>query len=105
MFKKLLPIQSEVVQSIDEQIIPEKTEYSGIWQYNPKKPVKWGFKNFVRAGASVIMHDFFLYQGKEKNKKVTGPYVVLRLLKTLPKNENFKVFFDNWFTSIPYVWL
>jgi len=37
---------------------------------NPKKSVKWAFKNFVRAGASVIMYDFFLYQSKEKN--ITG---------------------------------
>ena len=90
-----LSIQPEVLQSIDEQIIPAKTKYSGIRQYNPKKPVKWGFKNFVRAGSSGIMYDFFLYQGKEKTQKVTGPYAVLRLLETLPKNEHFKVFFDS----------
>ena len=45
---KVIPEESH---SVDEQIIPAKTKYSGIRQYNPKKPVKWGFKNLVRAGA------------------------------------------------------
>ena len=36
---------------------------SRIRQYNPKKPVKWDFKNFVRVGKSGIIYDFFLYQG------------------------------------------
>jgi len=94
-------IEPEREHSIDEQIIPAKTKYSGIRQYNPKKPVKWGFKNFVRAGSSGIMYDFFLYTGKVKNNKVTGPYVVIRLLETLPTMKNFKVFYDNWFSSIP----
>lgn len=96
-----LLIEPEVVHSIDEQIIPAKTKYSGIRQYNPKKPTKWGFKNFVRAGASGIMYDFFLYQGKNGSEKVTGPSVVLKLLETLPRHQNHRVFFDNWFTSIP----
>ena len=56
-------IEPEVNQSIDEQIIPAKTSHSGIRQYNPKKPKKWGFKNFVRAGESGFMYDFFLYSG------------------------------------------
>ena len=87
--------------SIDEQIIPTKTKYSGIRQYNPKKPKKFGFKNFVRAGSSGIMYDFFLYSGKMKNEKVNGPYAVEKLLETLPKMKNFKVFFDNWFATFP----
>ena len=37
-------IKPEIENSIDEQIIPAKTKYSGIKQYNPKKPLKWGFK-------------------------------------------------------------
>ena len=56
-----LKIQSEVENSIDEQIILAKTKYSSIWQYSPRKPVKWGFKNFVRAGMSGMIYDFFLY--------------------------------------------
>nr|XP_047141099.1 uncharacterized protein LOC124816109 [Hydra vulgaris] len=48
-------IEPEVEQSIDEQVIPAKTKRSGIRQYNPKKPTKWGFKNYVRSGASGFM--------------------------------------------------
>lgn len=94
-------IQPEVENSIDEQIIPAKTRYSGIRQYNPRKPVKWGFKNFVRAGKSGMMYDFFLYTGASTaTQKCTGEYVVLRLCETLPKNQNYKLFFDNWFSSL-----
>ena len=91
-------IEPEREHSIDEQIIPAKTKYSGISQYNPKKPKKWGFKNFAWAGSSGIMYDFFLYSGKMKNGRVTGSYVVEKLLETLPKMKNFKVLFNNWFS-------
>ena len=96
-----LKIEPEIENSIDQQIIPAKTKYSGIRQYNPKKPVKWGFKNFVRAGKSDMMYDFFLYAGASTtSEKCTGEYVVLRLSEALPKNQNFKLFFDNWFFTL-----
>ena len=61
-----LKLEPESNHSIDEQIIPAKTKYSGIRQYNPKKPTKWGFKNFVCAGKSGIIYDFFhLYWHEE----------------------------------------
>ena len=41
-----------------------ETKYSGINQYNPKKPVKYDFKNFVHSGSSGIMYDFLIYCGK-----------------------------------------
>ena len=62
-------IEPGVNQSIDEQIIPAKTYHSGIRQNNPKKPKKWDFKNFVRAGESGIMYDFFLYSGSSSKIK------------------------------------
>ncbi|XP_047144656.1 piggyBac transposable element-derived protein 2 [Hydra vulgaris] len=94
-------VEPEIEHSIDEQIIPAKTKYSGIHQYNPKKPVKWGFKNFVRSGSSGLIYDFFLYSGSVDNQKCTGSYVVHRLIETLPRNQNFRLYFDNWFASIP----
>ena len=36
-------LRPEIEHSIDEQIIPVKTFYSGIRQCNAKKPVTWGF--------------------------------------------------------------
>ena len=95
-------IQSEVENSIDEQIIPAKTSHSGIRLYNPKKAKKWGFKNFVRAGASGFMYDFFLYQGKSTSTEtINGASAVLKLIETLPRVVHFRLFFDNWFTSFP----
>ena len=96
-------IEPENEQPIDEQIIPAKTAYSGIRQFNPKKTKKWGFKNFVRSGSSGIMYDFFLYQGSSTvadGQKCTGAFAVLRLVETLPKHQNFKIYFDNWFCSL-----
>jgi hypothetical protein len=40
--EQCLKVNPEKCHSIDEQIIPAKTKFSGIPQYNPKKPVKWG---------------------------------------------------------------
>jgi hypothetical protein len=97
-----IKIEQEPVMSIDEQIIPAKTRRSGIRQYNPKKPVKWGFKMLVRAGISGMIYDFFLYTGKnsigKENCSCEG--TVLRLVKHLPKGQKFKLCFDNWFSTL-----
>ena len=49
--KNCLQIEPEQNNFIDEPIIPAKTKYSGIGQYNPKKPKKkkkkMGFQKFV----------------------------------------------------------
>ena len=93
-----MKIEPERVQSIDEQIIPAKTSRSGIRQYNPKKPCKWGFKMFAGAGASGFTYDFFLYSGAKSTGGIqcTTENVVLHLVKDL----YFKLCFDNWFCSL-----
>ncbi|XP_065055887.1 piggyBac transposable element-derived protein 2-like isoform X2 [Rhopilema esculentum] len=99
-------IEPEEFQTVDEQIIPSKTKYSKIRQYNPKKPKKWGFKNLVRAGGSGIMYDFFIYAGKDSNEDPQynhlskSAQVVAKLCKSLPCHMNHKVFFDNWFSTM-----
>ena len=103
-----LLIPPEECHSVDEQIIPSKTRYSKIRQYNPKKPSKWGFKNLVRAGASGIIYDFYIYGGKVEQDPVMDGFenlqksaqVVARLCKDLPHHANHKLFFDNWFSTI-----
>ena len=98
--------EPEEYHSVDEQIIPSKTKFTKIRQYNPKKPRKWGFKNLVRAGSSGLMYDFYLYSGKQENGDT--PYkdlqksaqVVAKLCTDLPGNIGHKVFFDNWFTTL-----
>ena len=64
-----MAIETEPVHSLDEQIMPAETKQSGIHQYKPKKPKKWGFKMFVRASQSGMMYDFFLYAGKDSANK------------------------------------
>ena len=60
--KKCLKVE---VNTVNEQIIPSKTKYTKIRQYNAKKPCKWEFKNIVRAEKSDFMSDLDLYCGKE----------------------------------------
>ena len=101
-------VEPEEHHSVDEQVIPSKTSFSSIRQYNPKKPKKWGFKNLVRAGASGYMYDFYVYDGKSSTDDVSEKFnhlqksaqVVARLCQDLPGHQNFKVFFDNWFTTL-----
>ena len=51
-----------------------------------------------------MMYDFFLYNGAAtkdgKKVKATGPYAVQKLLETLPSNQHYRVFFDNWFCAL-----
>ena len=98
-----MAIEPEPVHSIDEQIIPAKTKRSGIRQYNPKKSKKWGFKMFVHAGQSEMMYDFFLYLGKDSANKTdsSAANMVLGLSEGIPKHQNFKLCFDNWFCTLP----
>ena len=95
-------IEPEEFQSVDEQIIPSKTRFTKIRQYNPKKPKKWGFKNLVRAGSSGFMWDFYLYSGKETtnndvpyNHLQKSAQVVAKLCQELPGQKGHKLFFDN----------
>ena len=58
----------EEFHAVDEQIIPPKSKYTKLRQYNPNKPGKWGFKKLVRAVASGFMYGFYLYRAKESNE-------------------------------------
>ena len=89
---------------IDEQMIPFKGR-SNMKQYMPKKPNKWGIKLFLLCSSDGIVHDLEVYQGKNTN---IGSYglgfcsdIVLRLAESIPNGAGFKVFFDNYFTTLP----
>ena len=96
-----IKIKPEEFQSVDEQIIPSKTRFTKIRQYNPKKPKKWGFKNLVHAGSSGFMYDFYLYSGKETtnndvpyNHLQKSAQVVAKLCQELPGQKGHKLFFE-----------
>ena len=46
------------------------------------------------------MYNFFFYTGAIGNERCNGPYVVKRLVKSLPKNENYKLVLNNWFFTL-----
>nr|CAH7720594.1 unnamed protein product [Callosobruchus chinensis] len=103
--ERLLIVPKEEHMAVDEQIIPTKAR-SSLKQYNPKKPHKWGYKVFVLSGVSGFSYDFDFYGGPtvlqdEQPDLGASSNVVLKLSETIPKNLNYKLFFDNWFTSIP----
>ena len=93
------------MQSIDEQIIPTKSR-CGIKRYMPKKPNKWGIKLWACCGISGIVYDFEIYACKAPNSQdeipgiMMGGNVVHCLTKNLPYHQNFKLYFDNFFSSV-----
>uniref|UniRef100_A0A3B4VGZ0 PiggyBac transposable element-derived protein domain-containing protein n=1 Tax=Seriola dumerili TaxID=41447 RepID=A0A3B4VGZ0_SERDU len=97
-------LDPEEYQSVDEMMIPFKGRLS-IKQYVPKKPKPWGVKVWVRAGSSGYMYSFEPYQGPSGGRGEISQLgmagdVVMRLCEDL-QDQNHKVFFDNFFCTIP----
>ncbi|KAK9530196.1 hypothetical protein VZT92_011716 [Zoarces viviparus] len=104
---KLTSIPMSENLAVDEQMIPFKGR-NRIKQYLPSKPKKWGYKIPVLAGSDGVPHNFEIYTGRvvqppELADIGASGNVVLRLAQPKPKQENYKLFFDNWFTSVPLV--
>ena len=92
--------------SVDESMIKFKGR-SSLKQYNPMKPIKRGYKIWCIADDSGYVYTANLYTGKESNcpKRVKTPLgmggdVVVTLSEPF-KGRNHKLFFDNFFSSIP----
>ena len=79
-----IEVEPEKYHSVDEQIIPSKTKFSSILQYNPKKPkngalrawfvlVKWVDNNVVKLVSNFVgiepVTSIERWCKKEKNKK------------------------------------
>ena len=98
-------LEPEELNSIDEQMIPFHGRCPAR-QYIKNKPNPVSIKSFVHFGKSGKAYDFELYQGAgtgisaEHTYLGLGGSIVMRLVENMPRNENFKVFFDNYFTSI-----
>ncbi|XP_046974849.1 piggyBac transposable element-derived protein 3-like [Vanessa cardui] len=97
--------------SIDEMMVPYKGTRAGSRkQYVRNKPKKWGFKFFVRASPSGLVHDFLIYGGEdtfrlhtftEKEKGMgLGAKVVIALANSIKQKPCSVIYFDNFFTSI-----
>ncbi|RXM35176.1 PiggyBac transposable element-derived protein 3 [Acipenser ruthenus] len=77
-------------------------------QYLPSKPKKWGYKILVLAGSDGVPHNLEIYTGRvvqppELADVGASGNIVLLLAQPIPKQEKYKLFFDNWFTSVPLV--
>lgn len=105
--QRCLDLSLEEHLCIDEQIIPFKGKLD-IKQYIKGKPNPWGVKVFMLCGASGIIYDYLIYQGSttevipadKKDFGVTGAFV-LHLARRIPDGVGHKLFFDNYFTSLP----
>lgn len=103
-----LPFEENL--SLDEQLCPTKAR-SYLKQYLPLKPHKWGYKLFVLCGVSGYAYNFEIYTGNENDANERLNYdepdlgatsnVVVRLSRVIPTNKNHKLFFDNYYTSLP----
>ena len=99
LLKKFSEIPPEEMHSVDEQMIPFKGR-SFLKQYNKSKPHKWGFKVFTRTSSTGIMHDFRVYVGEgtcaDHGLGISSD-IVIEQTKSLPSEQNFKVFFFFFF--------
>ncbi|XP_045457152.1 piggyBac transposable element-derived protein 3-like [Melitaea cinxia] len=90
---------------IDEQICSTKARHN-LKRYNPKKPNKWGYKIYVLSGVSGFAYKFEPETGAENKVEFTEPdlgaasNVVVRLSREIPRNKNYRLYFDNYFTSL-----
>lgn len=91
--------------SIDESMVPYYGKHYAK-QYIRGKPIRFGFKNWALCTNEGYMVGFDIYTGKnsslEKRFGVGGD-IVLALLQQaeIPKNQGYKIYFDNYFTSLP----
>lgn len=108
---KFSSITIEQRLSIDEQMCSTKIGHF-LKQYLPNKPHKWGFKLFVLCNLMGYAYKFQIYAGKEAEDRLPNePYVgvvgqtVLNLLRVVPRQRNHIVYFDNFYTSLPLMWV
>ena len=110
---KLRPVLNMLEQSfkkhggVDENIsIDESYGKHYAKQFIRGKPIRFGFKNWALCSSSGYMISFQIYAGKDNEDKVKefgldGSVVVFLLISAeIPSDRGFKVFFDNYFTTV-----
>lgn len=88
-------------QAVDESMIRFKGR-SSLKQYMPQKPIKRGYKVWIRANENGFVSQFEIYTGKVGNtvEKCLGERIVKTLTKEL-HGKYHEVYFDNYFSSVP----
>ena len=107
--KTFQTVSFEKCLSVDEQMCATKARHY-MKQYMPLKPHKWGYKLYVLSGVTGYAYQFEIYSGQENSEKYRFPNEpdlgasannVIRLCRSIPKNCNYIVYFDNYYTGIP----
>ena len=102
-----MTLEKEEFCSVDENTIPYKGRKSKLRQYNPKKPKKWGCKLYmICTGELGLIIGTNLYAGKQTSRGESADcelpkssQVVWDLAQVLDNDKNYKIAFDNWFSS------
>ena len=86
-------------QSVDEHMVKFKGHHS-MKQYVKNKPIKWGFKFWLRCDAVTgYLFQFDIYTGRKDTPELgLGENVVMDLTKNL-KDTGVSIFADNYFSS------
>ncbi|XP_046679367.1 piggyBac transposable element-derived protein 3-like [Homalodisca vitripennis] len=104
--QRFLSVPMRPTLSVDEQICATKTRHH-MRQYNPRKPHKWGYKLFVICDDNGYAYKFEIYCGQEPPKLQNEPQlgttgnIVVRLAREVPRNLNYTIYCDNYYSSIP----
>lgn len=75
-------------------------------RYDPNKPHKWGYKIYVLSGVSGFAYKTEIETGQENVVLHGEPdlgaasNVVMRLARMIPRHQNYRLYFDNYFTSL-----
>ncbi|GBM81934.1 Chimeric ERCC6-PGBD3 protein [Araneus ventricosus] len=94
--------------SIDEQMRATKARHH-MKIYMKDKPHKWGYKLYVLCGDMGFAHKFEIYSGQENDPKFrrdgepdigASGNVVIRLSREIPRNQNYKLYFDRYYSSL-----
>lgn len=93
--------------SVDESMIPYYGKHYAK-QFIRGKPIRFGFKNWAICSSSGYLISFDIYCGKNPDRENLfglGGDVVVQLLKQaeIPSNNGYKIFIDNFFTSVPLI--
>ncbi|KAL0861589.1 hypothetical protein ABMA27_009088 [Loxostege sticticalis] len=105
--KKCQSISKREALSVDEQMCATKAA-NFLRQYLPNKPHKWGYKLLVLCDDRGFAYDFEIYSGMENDPELRHPdepdlgassNIVVRLARSVPNNQQYKLFFDNYYTS------
>ena len=105
MLKDSFSKLSKEMLRIDEQVVPFKGK-SSIKQYNPMKLKKWGFSIYVLSG--IDGHNFEIHTGpidicpEQPDLKAAGN-IVMNLLVNVSRQKWYKLYFDNWYTSLDLI--